>query len=858
MHDDYQAIRGEPYQPPATLRSTWARRRRRRSRSSSARLARPSTGAGARDGHAAGRPLRCRVLDASRRLARLERPTRGGKRLPNAPIAITGMHRSGTSMITRALHDSGLHLIGDGRRGAHRRGRGQPRGVLGEQGHRRLQRRAAGGGGRMPGTTLPTSRPQAVDDPRVAHIADASTSAIAALSEHDHWGFKDPRTCLTAAYWLDLEPRPAVHHLRAPPARGGALAQAPQPELVLARPRAVGALLRHGARAGPRRAPDRHALRHVLRRSRGRAGAAVRVRRPGAGSHPRVRTDLRHHTIGVDLGDAGASAEPPGALRGPVPVGGRHPATGRTGRRGSGPPPHPRRCRRAATRRPAPGCDRPAPGAGAGAPGGASRGRGAAIAATSSRSELGAEPTAEAGTVARSGTSRPVATVRGTRGPARGRCSEDTAATLPALQASVATHRPADQSRAPSVVLGDRARRHVVRPLRRLADRGRRTAVAGGRSGRPGAAAVARPAGDPAQSEARAPRRARSRVPPRRSTGRRALPLRSGHGAPAPAARPAGPPSRSVALPAHDHGTRARPPRRGGAPSAGARPSASLRRSWTRSSRTQRARADRALVGRRRRRSRPRTAEGPGRSVTGGRRYAADGAERRGAGRSRGWSCVPGSPREVRDARRRAARAFPDTRDGSRSPTDLSHIAHLEAQRYRGSHAPGAPRGLPSLVPPADRAARPRRAQLPHGGRRDRRGRGVRPHPAAPTPTRQTLAVADRASSPSEWPAAGRARLDRLDLAAELRDLATFRPPDGDRLPYLDAQRRRRRHRPEPATVAEARRVAAVGVITVSRRAVGRHGSRPPQPVGSRTEVDGAARCSCGRAPTPTRAGRPR
>ena len=30
----------------------------------------------------------------------------------SVPIAITGMHRSGTSMITRALHDSGLHLVG--------------------------------------------------------------------------------------------------------------------------------------------------------------------------------------------------------------------------------------------------------------------------------------------------------------------------------------------------------------------------------------------------------------------------------------------------------------------------------------------------------------------------------------------------------------------------------------------------------------------------------------------------------------------------------------------------------------------------------------------------------------------------
>ncbi len=35
-------------------------------------------------------------------------------RLAVAPIAITGMHRSGTSMITRALHDSGLRLLGTG------------------------------------------------------------------------------------------------------------------------------------------------------------------------------------------------------------------------------------------------------------------------------------------------------------------------------------------------------------------------------------------------------------------------------------------------------------------------------------------------------------------------------------------------------------------------------------------------------------------------------------------------------------------------------------------------------------------------------------------------------------------------
>ncbi len=47
----------------------------------------------------------------------MEQP-RGTTRVDNTsegsdhPIAITGMHRSGTSMITRGLHDSGLHLIG--------------------------------------------------------------------------------------------------------------------------------------------------------------------------------------------------------------------------------------------------------------------------------------------------------------------------------------------------------------------------------------------------------------------------------------------------------------------------------------------------------------------------------------------------------------------------------------------------------------------------------------------------------------------------------------------------------------------------------------------------------------------------
>ena len=203
---------------------------------------------------------------------------------PFAPVAITGMHRSGTSMITRALHDSGLHLIGSE---ASRSSSTRPRTTPKASGRTRRSSRATTSSSRRPaapGTTRPTSRRTPSTTPGSLHVAEASTAAIAGLSEHDHWGFKDPRTCLTARLLARPRARSPLHHLRAPPARGRALAEAPQPELVLARARALGALLRDGARARAARAADRHALRHLLHRSRGRDRAALRVRRPHAGA----------------------------------------------------------------------------------------------------------------------------------------------------------------------------------------------------------------------------------------------------------------------------------------------------------------------------------------------------------------------------------------------------------------------------------------------------------------------------------------------------------------------------------------------------------------------------------------------
>jgi hypothetical protein len=104
----------------------------------------------------------------------------------SVPIAITGMHRSGTSMITRALHDSGLHLIGTGAEELIDAAEDNPEGFWENKAivacnDELLE--AAGGAWDNP----PDLPPQAVDDPRVAHVAEAATAAITALSAYERW-----------------------------------------------------------------------------------------------------------------------------------------------------------------------------------------------------------------------------------------------------------------------------------------------------------------------------------------------------------------------------------------------------------------------------------------------------------------------------------------------------------------------------------------------------------------------------------------------------------------------------------------------------------------------------------------------
>jgi hypothetical protein len=221
------------------------------------------------------------------------------------PIAIAGMHRSGTSMITRALLESGLRLVGSDADELIEPAEDNPEGFWENKAivacnDELLE--AAGGAWDNP----PVLPPVAVDDPRVAHLADAATAALAPLREHGHWGFKDPRTCLTAAYWLDLEPDLRfVVCVRHPVEVAMSLKRRNQSSYSLG----LALWERYYAALLDQVAPERRIVTHYDTFFVDPEAEMARVC-AFAGLEPApatVRGDLRHHATDVDLGDAGAS-----------------------------------------------------------------------------------------------------------------------------------------------------------------------------------------------------------------------------------------------------------------------------------------------------------------------------------------------------------------------------------------------------------------------------------------------------------------------------------------------------------------------------------------------------------------------
>lgn len=118
------------------------------------------------------------------------------------PTCITGMHRSGTSMITRLLNICGLYLGPADKLLPPQAD--NPEGFwelseLVEINNSLLER--FGGSWNQPPILFPPTFENIVD---LSPLRARATTVIAQLAEQEFWGWKDPRTSLTLSFWRDL------------------------------------------------------------------------------------------------------------------------------------------------------------------------------------------------------------------------------------------------------------------------------------------------------------------------------------------------------------------------------------------------------------------------------------------------------------------------------------------------------------------------------------------------------------------------------------------------------------------------------------------------------------------------------
>ena len=685
------------------------------------------------------------------------------------PIAITGMHRTGTSMITRALHDSGLHLVGTDADELVDAAEDNPEGFWENKAivscnDELLE--ATGGAWDNP----PALPPVAVDDPRVAHLADASTTALAALREHDHWGFKDPRTCLTARYWLDLEPELRfVICVRHPIEVALSLKRRNQNSYSLG----LSLWERYYATVLDQVPAERRVVTHYDTFFLDPGGEMDRLC-AFAGlepAEPRVRSDLRHHTTAIDLGDAGVSDRVRSLYASLCREAGAPP-----------PPEAPRdegRIRRLILD-------------GAVAQRHADQ-RQAAIDRLQEREEEFRAAHAKAETELRQ-------RLRGLEQAHRDRVRDleaqvaaarlasletETARTLAALHESVARiDQRTRRAEAMSVrgALGRAARaaaRRLPPPAQQSLRRARRLAQRAAAEPSPTARAV----------KERALQQVRTRAthlpPPAQQAARRGrAAYRKAAAAPLPAAK-------AVVRRLPDPTQRF------------------ARRAWGSSESIRRALARHVSDAAPKRAPTP---KGPAPRLW---KDAYDDMVRAAWTGNDPWLVVaPGSPAGVRDARSPRATPFPDIGGGRPLADDLSHVAHLEALRYVGHRHLVLPEGsrpwFRQQTELRDSVVRTYRTVA------DEADAGAVFDLCQPAETRTAslrAAIDELATDGAPPPAV----LDctRLGVAAELPDLAVFTPPPGDRLPYLDGS-------VDVAVVegdgvhGEAARVARLGVVTVA------------------------------------------
>jgi hypothetical protein len=667
-------------------------------------------------------------------------------------------------MVTRALHDSGLHLVGTSADELIEAAEDNPEGFWENKAIRDCNDElleAAGGAWDNP----PALPPIAVDDPRVGHIAEPATAALTALREHDQWGFKDPRTCLTAAYWLDLEPELRfIICVRHPIDVALSLKRRNQSSYSLG----LGLWERYFATVLDQVPAERRIVTHYDTFFSDPEGEMARLC-AFAGlepATPRVRTDLRHHATDIDLGDAGVSD-------------GVRTLYADLCREAGGPPPRlaPRdegRVRRLILD-------------GAVAQRHADQ-RQAAIDRLQEREEQFLAAHAKAEQARRDRVRHLESQVAAARLAA---LESETVTALTAVRESLArieerTRRAEDRSVTGMVGRAARAAaRRLPPPTQQALRRGRRLAQRAAAEPGPTAKVVKQRALREARTQA-------TRLPPPTQQV-----LRRGRASYRRAAAEPGPTAKAVVRRLPDPAQRL------------------VRRAWVAARPIRQARARNAAD------PAPKpalTPKGPPPRLW---KDAYVGMVREAWTGGDPWLVVaPGSPTDVRDARPPRATAFPDTRRGRPLADDLSHIAHLEALRYAGH------RHL--VLPEGSRPWFRQQAELRDHVVRTYRTLADEPGAGAVFDLRQPAdAEAPSLRAALEHLSAGGteppAVLDctGLDVRAELRDLAVFAPPAGDRrLPYLDRSI-------DVVVVEEGRdtggaaRVARLGVITVAAGGTG-------------------------------------
>ena len=116
------------------------------------------------------------------------------------PVCIAGMHRSGTSMVTKLLHQAGLYLGPE--EDLHPPGPANPEGFWENRRFVRLNQQILVQLGA--GWDHPPPLPVDWADGRLAPLRAEAETVLEHFTDREPWGWKDPRNCLTFPFWQGL------------------------------------------------------------------------------------------------------------------------------------------------------------------------------------------------------------------------------------------------------------------------------------------------------------------------------------------------------------------------------------------------------------------------------------------------------------------------------------------------------------------------------------------------------------------------------------------------------------------------------------------------------------------------------